>query len=139
MPSYFCASLKGDYMNKTEILVTGKNQIVVETVVALINNNDEWLATKASTDEDAIEKFHQRNFDLVLFADGVTEEDDRKLRKIFTIQNPDIIMLMHKGDLGNLLVDEITTALDKQRNDKKPSFSFVDDALKNAGLNIVVQ
>jgi hypothetical protein len=137
---YFCASLKGDYMNKTEILVTGKNEVIVETVVAVINNNDEWVATKAATDEEAIEKFHRWDFDMVFFADGINEEEEeRKLRKIFTIQNPDIIIIRYNGGDINLLTSEIATALDKQRKDKKPSFSFVDDALKNAGLDIIVQ
>ena len=36
-------------------------------------------------------------------------------------------------------MDEITKALKTTAKSKKPSFSLVDDALKNAGLNIVVQ
>jgi len=76
---------------------------------------------------------------MVVFADDVNDEEERKLRKIFTIQNPDIIILKHFSDNDNLLANEIMAALDKQRKEKKPSFSFVDDALKNAGLNIIVQ
>ncbi|MEP7373438.1 MAG: hypothetical protein ABI675_08630 [Chitinophagaceae bacterium] len=126
-------------MNKTEILVTGKNELTAGAVIALINTNPEWVATKAATDEEAIEKFHQRDFDLVLFADGTTEEEERKLRKVFTIQNPDIAIIKHKCDDESVLTAKIMAALDTQKNDKKPSFSFIDDALKNSGLNIVVQ
>lgn len=126
-------------MNKTEILVTGTNQDSVDSIVKLVNSNSDWTSTQAATDEEAIEKFHQRNFDIVLLTNGINDDEERKLRKIFTLQNPDIIILKHYGNEGNLLTDEINAALKKQRKDKKPSFSFVDDALKNAGLNIIVQ
>jgi DNA-binding response OmpR family regulator len=126
-------------MNKTEIMVTGRNDDTVKFVVELINSNKDWVATTAATDEEAIEKFHQRNFNMVVLASDLDNEEERKLRKIFTIQNPDIIILKHYGKNDNLLANEIIAALDKQRKEKKPSFSFVDDALKNAGLNIIVQ
>ena len=126
-------------MNKTEILVTGRNDDSVNFIAELINVNKGWLAAKAATGEGAIEKFHQRHFDVVVLASDIDNEEERKLRKIFTIQNPDIIILKHYGENDNLLANEIIAALDKQRKAKKPSFSFVDDALKNAGLNIIVQ
>ena len=123
-------------MNKTEILVTGDSEGMV---VNQINKNDEWMATAAITDEDAIEKFHQRNFDVAIFTDVITVETEKKLRKIFTIQNPDIIIARYDSSDINLLIAEIEAALNKLRKDKRPSFSFTDDALKNAGLNIMVQ
>jgi len=126
-------------MNKIEILVTGRHDDTVTFIAELINSNKDWLSTKATTGEEAIEKFHQRDFDMVVFADDINDEEERKLRKIFTIQNPDIIILKQDSNNDNLLANEIISALDKQRTEKKPSFSFVDDALKNAGLNIIVQ
>ena len=126
-------------MNRTEILVTGRNQDSLNSIIKLMDNNNDWVSTNAATDEEAIEKFHQRDFDIVLFTDGINDDEVKKLRKVFTIQNPDIIILTHYGSEGNLLADKINAALEKQRKDKKPSFSFVDDALKNAGLNILVQ
>lgn len=126
-------------MNKTEILVTGRNDDTVRAIAELINSNKGWVATKAATGEEAIEKFHQLNFDMVVFTNDVDDEEERKLRKIFTIQNPDIIIVKQSSDIDNLLANELMVALDKQRKEKKPSFSFVDDALKNAGLNIIVQ
>ena len=126
-------------MNRTEILVAGRNQDSADYIVGLKDNHNDWLFTQAATDEEAIEKFHQRNFDIVLLTKGINDDEERKLRKIFTLQNPDIIILKHFGNEGNLLTGEINAALDKQRTNKKPLFSFVDDALKNAGLNITVQ
>lgn len=126
-------------MDRTEILVTGNNRDSVNSIVELMDNNNDWVCTYAATNEEAIEKFHQRNFDIVLLTNGINDDEERKLRKIFTLQNPDIVILKHYGNEGNLLTDEINAALEKQRKDKKPLFSFVDDALKNAGLNIIVQ
>ena len=126
-------------MNRTEILVAGRNKDSADSIVELMDKNNDWVFMQAATDEEAIEKFHQRNFDIVLITNGINDDEERKLRKIFTIQNPDIIILTHYGSEGNLLADKINAALEKQRKDKKPSFSFVDDALKNAGLNIIVQ
>ena len=126
-------------MSKIEILVTGRNEAELQPILTLINDNDDWITTSATTDEEAIEKFHQRNFDIVVLTNDMGEEEDRKLRKIFTIQNPDIIILAHSIEDNRLLTAAIGVALDKRRQEKKPSFSFVDDALKNAGLNIIVQ
>ena len=75
-------------MNRTEILVAGINQDSVDLMVELMDNNNDWVFMQAATDEDAIEKFHQRNFDIVLITDGINDDEERKLRKVFTIQNP---------------------------------------------------
>jgi hypothetical protein len=126
-------------MNRTEILVAGRNQDSVNYIADLMDNSNDWVFTHAATDEEAIEKFHQRNFDIVLFTGGITDVEEKKLRKIFTLQNPESIVLKQDGVDASLLTEKITASLDKQRLEKKPSFFFVDDALINAGLNITVQ
>ena len=99
-------------MNRTEILVTGRNQDSLNSIIKLMDNNNDWVSTNAATDEEAIEKFHQRDFDIVLFTDGINDDEVKKLRKVFTIQNPDIIILTHYGSEGNLLADKINAALE---------------------------
>ena len=126
-------------MNKTEILVIGKDAVVLENVSTLLNEQNEWSGTPVITDEEAIEKFHHRHFDIVLFTKGVTEGEEKKLRKLFTHQNNTIILMQHNGAIDGLLLAAITEALNKQRKENKPTISFMDDALKNAGLNITVQ
>src|ERR1700730_4966693 len=119
-------------MNKTEILVIGGNDDILQTVVGMINNNTEWNGVGARTDEDAIEKFHQRAFDMVIITNGITEQEDKKIRKIFTHQNPDLIIIKYYYTDSGLLNREIAESLEKHHKNKRPSFSFVDDALKNA-------
>ncbi len=126
-------------MNKTEMLVVGNNQSVVQTVISKINSNKEWNAGPATAGEDAIEKFHQRNVDLVILLSDITETEAKKMDIIFHHQSPHLIMIkLNDADIG-LLEDNIQTALDKREREHKPAISFVDDALKNSGLNIMIQ
>lgn len=126
-------------MNKTEILVIGKDAVVLENISTLLNEQNAWSGTMVTTDEEAIEKFHHRHFDIVLFTKGVTAEEEKKLRKLFTHQNNTIILMQHNGAIDGLLLTEIKDALNKQRKENKPTISFMDDALKNAGLDITIQ
>jgi len=126
-------------MNKREILISGRNDKSFEAIVKVINNYAEWIITAASTDEEAIEKFHQQNFHVVVLTDFISREEERKLRKIFTIQNPDIIIMRYNKSDESLLAAEIMEELNRLRQARRSSFSLVDDALKNAGLNIIVQ
>jgi len=126
-------------MKRTELLMVGVNEIARKAIVTQISNDKDWMITETDTTEEAIERFHRQGFEIVIFPSEISGEDERKLSKIFSIQNPDIIILKYDDKDGHLLNDQITEALNKQRMNKKPSFSLVDDALKNAGLNIIVQ
>lgn len=124
---------------RTEILIIGRDESILQTVVRLVNNDPEWVGTGAATDEDAIEKFHHHHFDVVLLTNGIGDEEEKKLRKIFTHQDAGIIIIQHYGGGSGLLQSEIREALDKRKAANKPTVSFTDDALKNAGLDINIQ
>ena len=113
-------------MSKTEVLVIGRNEEILETVVRLINKNEEWNGTGASSDEDAIEKFHRHHIDIVLLTNGITNEEEIKLRKIFTLQQPEVIIIQHYGGGSGLLAFEIKQALETRSQNKKYSFSVKD-------------
>lgn len=121
---------------KTEILVIGRNESMLQTVVQSVNNEPAWIGTGAVSDEDAIERFHHHHFDAVLLTNGLTEKEDKKLRALFLHQNPDIIIIRHYGGGSGLLQAEIRQALEERKAANKPIVSFMDDALKNAGLKI---
>jgi len=130
---------KGNQMYKTELLVVGNNQLILEKVLNEINSQPEWNGVAATAGEDAIEKFHQRNVDLVIWLYDIAETESRKMSIIFHHQNPDLVMIKHYAVDSGLLQNDIQTALDKREIENKPAISIVDDALKNAGLNIVIQ
>lgn len=99
-------------MKQIEILVVGRNPEIVQTVVRLINNNPAWNAAHALTDEDAISRFQNQSFTLVLFGSGIEPESDALLRKAFTSHNPNITIIQHYGGGSGLLATEINMALE---------------------------
>ena len=111
-------------MSKIQILVIGKDPDILQTVVRLINNNNNWYATGTGKDETAIELFHQHVYDLVLLGGGIAPESEIKLRKLFTLQNPDIKIIQHWGGGSGLLENEIRSALD---NNEEGNFNIVDN------------
>ena len=111
-------------MGKTEILIVGRNEEILQVVIRLINNNPEWNGIGAIADEEAIEKFHQHRFDIVLLTNGISDEEETKLRKIFTHQDKDIIIIQHYGGGSGLLSNEILMALDKRKKENQPSYTF---------------
>ena len=117
-------------MNKTEILVIGRNEEILQTVIRLINNNEQWNGTGASADEEAIEKFHRCHFDIVLLTNGIMPNEEKKLKKIFTHQNKDIIIIQHYGGGSGLLSNEILEALQGRKQTDQRTYSFKDDMFK---------
>lgn len=125
-------------MNKTEILMIGSKE-ELQVVAIQINANEQWKTTCANTVEEAIEKFHRHSFDVVVLTNSTNEQEERKLRKVFTHQHPDIIIVSYRKDDSSTLSAKIQEALDKRQQENKPVVSFTDDALKNAGLDITIQ
>lgn len=115
-------------MNRTTILVVGKNDFLPA--------GNEWDVVAVAGTEAAIEKFHQVDFDVVVF-DNSTKEDAAKLSRLFLFQRPDLVLLENNND--DEIVTQIKAALQKRQEANKPSFSFVDDALKAAALPITIQ
>ncbi|CAN5582450.1 hypothetical protein BH11BAC3_BH11BAC3_47180 [soil metagenome] len=126
-------------MNKTAILVIGANEDQLTRLTNEINLQPLWNGEMATGDEMAIEKLLQSSYDLIVITDGITTAATAKLQKIVALQQPGLIILQHNADATVSLTDAIDAMLDEQLNAGKPTFSFVDDALKNAGLNIVIQ
>lgn len=115
-------------MNRTTILSVGEPHF--------LNNATQWDVVTANSAEAAIEKFHQSDFDAVVFI-NLAATDAIKLKKIFMFQKPDIVVLQNNDDVA--LEDRLKEALQKKEQRRKPSFSIVDDALKNAMLPINIQ
>lgn len=100
------------------ILVIGRHQQIMETVLRLISTQSEWKAIGALTDTEAIEKFEANIFDLVLIGGGVEEESERKLKTKFEKINPQIKMIRHYGGGSGLLFNEIQEALTVSQDDR---------------------
>lgn len=114
-------------MNKIQILVIGRETDILQTVLRLINKNDNWNATGTGEDETAIKFFRQHPYDLVLLGGGIDADSEIKLKKIFTLQNPDIKIIQHWGGGSGLLENEIRAALE---NNEEGNFNIIDNPFK---------
>jgi hypothetical protein len=94
------------------ILYIGTHQEILETVIRLINANENWFGAGAETDESAIELFSTIHFHLVLLGCGIEEESEEKLKKFFQESNPDCKIVQHYGGGSGLLKNEILSALE---------------------------
>lgn len=99
------------------ILIIGRHQQIMETVLRLISTQSEWKAIGV-TDTEAIEKFEANIFDLVLIGGGVEEESERKLKTKFEKINPQIKIIRHYGGGSGLLFNEIQEALTVSQVDR---------------------
>lgn len=111
-------------MKKIQILVICNHEEILQTILRLINNNEDWEAIGANADEKAIELFHQHHFDLVLLGSGISDESENKLKKIFHHQNPQIKIIQHFGGGSGLLSNEIYAALS---DNKGGNFNVIDN------------
>ncbi len=96
---------------KTEILVIGRNQEILQTVLRLVNNNPAWNATGAVTDDEALASFNNNTFKLVLLGGGIEKQSEDLLCAAFRQANPQIIIVQHYGGGSGLLAAEIYQAL----------------------------
>lgn len=126
-------------MKKIEIMIVGPGSEWSENIRDRFEDGDSYTISPAASTEQAIELFQRLAFKAVIMSEDISAEDERKLERIFRFQFPEIILLKAE----NLPVDEIRmkidTALLEQERKMKPQWSPVDDALKNAGLNIMIQ
>jgi DNA-binding NtrC family response regulator len=111
-------------MKKVQILVICTHEEILQTILRLINNNERWNAAGTSNVENAIELFHQHAFELVLLGSGISGEEENKIKKIFTHQNPQIKIIQHFGGGSGLLSNEIEAALN---NNPGGNFNVIDN------------
>ena len=98
-------------MIKTEILVICRHPEILQTVLRLINNNPDWHATGAITDEEAIAVFSAQSFQLILLGSGIEQESEDTLCTFFKAHRPGIIIIQHYGGGSGLLAAEIYEGL----------------------------
>ena len=105
---------------KINILVIGRHQEILETVLRIINKSENWIAQGTQTDEEAISLFAQQKFDIVLLCGGIAEESEAALRTVFTEKDPEIIIIQHYGGGSGLLSNEIMHALSQRPSSQNP-------------------
>lgn len=92
-----------------EILIVGTNQAIMETIARLINKQNNWRATIASSEHEALELCIKKEFSLVLLGAGLGEEFSLK-EKLHQLR-ADLPVVRHYGGGSGLLYAEIHQAL----------------------------
>lgn len=113
-------------MEKIQILGIGRDPVVLQKLLRFINENPKWEGTGTVDDESAIEIFHQRKYDIVLFIDDIGEASEKKLRSLFSFNDAGLIFIRHDGDSTGLLASEIQESLDSN----KSKLNVTDDIFK---------
>lgn len=98
-------------MEQTQILVLCSNPEILRVLLRLIDNNHQWRATGAATEDEAIDLFKQQPCKLVLLGSGMDKLTEEKLTLIFTPINPAVKFIQHYGGGSGLLTAEIFGAL----------------------------
>ena len=75
-------------MKITNILYVGRHKEILETVVRLINGNENWNGVGVMTDKEAKKYFLNTNFSLILLGSGIDEESEVDLCTFFRDHNP---------------------------------------------------
>lgn len=96
-------------MEKIAILAVCSHPEILQTILRLVNNNPDWNATGAETEEQAFTMLNKQHFDLVLLGSGMDENSAARLKTIA----PEMKCIQHYGGGSGLLSAEIYGALNK--------------------------
>lgn len=98
-------------MEKINILYIGRHPEIKETVVRLINRNENWNGIGTGSNDVALALFTKINFSIVLLGPGIPEKEENELRKAFSRHNSNCSIIQHYGGGSGLLNNEILAAL----------------------------
>ena len=96
---------------KITILVVGRHEEIMQTLLRIIHKNENWTAKAAMTDEEALALFDTHRFNIVLLSSGIDEAAEQMLRRSFQSKDPAITIIQHYGGGSGLLSNEILQAL----------------------------
>ena len=99
-------------MSKIRILVYGKHPEILQTVLRLINEKEDWYGEGSTSEERIIEMFLQNNYNLLLLGGGIPESSEKKLRILLGKIKPQLQIVQHYGGGSGLLYNEIEVALE---------------------------
>lgn len=97
--------------NRTEILVVGTHEDILQTILRLLNAERSWHAEGVFSCEEAIAKCKSHAYSVLLLGGGLTEPEEGKLKKEIKLIHPAIHIIPHYGGGSGLLYAEIHIAL----------------------------
>ena len=93
-----------------------------------------WSTVTADSTENAINVLNRQPVDVMILG-GMDATDERKLRRIAAIQQPGMLIVGQTTEWFR----ETDHAIALLETDQRPEIRFMDDALKHAGIPVVIQ
>lgn len=100
-------------MEKIKILYVGNHKDILETVVRLINNHENWFGKGAFDIDEAIDDLNNTKYEIVLLGCGIEPEYEQQLRSYIEKRFPQVTIVQHYGGGSGLLSNEIMEALNR--------------------------
>lgn len=98
-------------MKQVNILAIAHHPEILETMIRLINQQEDWNGAPAASVEEAEEQLRLSSFDLVLLGVGVDDKMEERMVSFCKSVNPQTVCLRHFGGGSGLLYSEIRHAL----------------------------
>jgi len=92
---------------KLQVLIIGRHEEILQTLLRLVNNNEAWEAKGALLDAEAIQLFDSFHVDIVLLSSGIAANCEDSLCAYFRTKRPGIKIIQHYGGGSGLLSNEI--------------------------------
>jgi hypothetical protein len=89
------------------ILVVGKNEAILETVLRLISQNKSWEGVGAKTTEEVQQICAESACDLVMLTNGISDEEECLIRNFCAGYPSSVPVIQHYGGGSGLLENEI--------------------------------
>jgi DNA-binding response OmpR family regulator len=90
-----------------KILVLGKNEAILETVVRLISQHQGWEGLGASNVEEAEKVCAESTLDLIMLSNGLSDDEENHIRNFFAKNYSYVPVIQHYGGGSGLLENEI--------------------------------
>lgn len=100
-------------MKKIQILVIGRDPVVLQKLLRFINENPEWEGTGTVDDISAQTLFSQSKYHYVVLVDHLEDSSIEAFHQNFKNINPAIVFLRHYGDSTGLLASELYDLMEK--------------------------
>ena len=102
-------------MKKLIILYIDRNPEITGTLNRMLNSRTEWLGFTTCVDEKALSICNDQKIDLVLLENGLSTDDEQKLRDGLIKIRPSLKIIQHYGGGSGLLYGEIAEAMDSKK------------------------
>ncbi|MFD2288373.1 hypothetical protein GJU39_03740 [Pedobacter petrophilus] len=96
---------------QTTILYIGRDTEITIVMNRLLNARPEWKGICVCTDEEALAICSVEEIDLVLLGNGITPDEEEKIKSNLLNIRPGVKIIPHYGGGSGLLYGEIMTAL----------------------------